>query len=236
MLKKIINYLRDKKTNRLTIMAVTDIVSAIARKQQFEKMEHLLREEKIKELLDDLYTGKLPAKEVRSTAGDLVMLFSAHVYKGREAWWKLVEENRALAEQLRQEKDWHRMDVEQERILQHVVNTHKRVLLENQTLFSKEEWLARAAKGKRYPHSDDEFLGVPDDVIEEAKAAFEHVKHEHSEIVRHNGPYMITVTEDGVTILKDVLAGVGGIEECQTFEPITATQRKWDAAVRARRD
>jgi len=136
-------------------------------------------------------------------------------------------------EKARQERERERYEFERKLVMLPYLTTHKRVLLENQTLFSKGEWLARAAEGKHHPHSDDEFLGVPDDVLNEAKAAYEATKHEREEIVRHNGPYMITVNEEGVQVLKDVLAGDGGIEERETFEPITASQRKWNAAVEA---
>lgn len=241
MLKKIISYLRDHNARaerrrelrdmKLAVEATNNIMGAMERLKEAEAMPHGFREQKIREFVNALYKSEVSPKDVPTVAAQLETLIGVHIDQMQQASFRAWQERREAEEQIRNQYENDRMAAEMDRVVHHFTAAHKRILLENQTLFSKEEWLARAAEGKRYPHDEDVFLGVPEDVLDEAKADFERVKHERDEIVRYNGPYMITVTEEGVTVLKDVLAGVGGIDDRATFEPITASQRKYEAAL-----
>lgn len=117
---------------------------------------------------------------------------------------------------------------EQHRVVEEL-GDDKRILLRNQSLFSKEEWEARAEKASIEKSQDDwadvvgwvdtDRKGLPEWLLNDCKATFKVMRAEgFKEHVQNLGPYMIIADDNGVTVLSDVLAGKGGIARLAPFE------------------
>lgn len=112
----------------------------------------------------------------------------------------------------------------------------KRLLLENQKLFSPEEWEARASQGKLINDNDEDFLRVPHVTLQSLISTYWDRKQrgiDEDSYIFQSGPYMVIVNDERAQVLRDVLAGKGGIERKATFDELNAEERKEYADMRA---